>query len=286
MVWCMQSTKSVLTKAGIATFAVALMLLATGSGSALVPNSLPLYSQGFEDDDSGWSPSSSTDEVVRVGSGSGSDEEYAPGVASASGDYHARLRIGDFLGGFGNFGPSTNWGGTLDGEGNGEWPLTGYITQVRIYVDTEYAADNPDARFDFSSAINRPSGDHLRDFAFNAGTAPSGDGTLLVSGSNNAFRCCTWPGNPDRDPVAIDTDGWYTFRHTFSDNEGTLDVLLQILDEDGTEVGKWELGGDPMEDVGGFRYGWFANNEIDGLAIDDSLRVPGGPVGELLADDL
>lgn len=265
-------------KIGTGIAAVVLALVVSTTGTAVVPQALPVYWQGFELDDEGWFPHPTYGGAVeRVASGSGADEAYAPGVGSEGGSHHARLRLGTFLGGFGNIGPFTSWGGTLDGEPNGAWPVGGYFTQVRIYLDVEYAGENPDKRFDLLSSINRADGAHLRDFAFNAGTSPTGDESFVVSASNNAFRSSAWPANPARDPVWIDESGWYTFRHTFvneSGIDGALLAILQIDDADGNEVAQWLLGGDPGSDLGGHRSGWFANNEIEGLAIDGTLRGP------------
>ena len=70
----------------------------------------------------------------------------------------------------------------------------------------------------------------------------------------------------------------YTFKHTFTGvTGGPLVVNLQVMPS-GTSVplGTW-VRGDPTDiigaTVGGNRYGWFAQNEFDGLAIDNSFRT-------------
>lgn len=133
-----------------------------------------------------------------------------------------------------------------------------------------------DTRFDFTSAINNPLGDHLRDFAFNAGfyndaTGPgAGTDRFVISASNNTGRSNSYPKNPGRDPFVIDTTGWYTFTHDFFDNGGLLGVTLSIFDSSNNLLHSWLLGGDPIGNVGGNRYGWFAQNELSVLAIDNS----------------
>jgi hypothetical protein len=134
---------------------------------------------------------------------------------------------------------------------------------------------HPDSRFDWSSAINNTSGQHRRDFVFNVGTDALG---FVMSGSNNTTRCGAFPANPGRTPIQITTSGWYTFEHMFTGVPGgPLTVILRVMPA-GTNVplGVWTLS-DPSDiiggTVGGNRYGWFAQNEIDELAIDNSERT-------------
>jgi len=158
---------------------------------------------------------------------------------------------------------------------------------VSIYLDTGWAATHRDARFDFSSAISSSAGGFLRDFVFNAGTNLATDSSapgFYVGASTNAYRSSTFPQNPCpapsappnncRAPVHITTSGWYTFRHTFWDDGGSLAVDFDILNGTGGSVASWRIHpGDSMATVGGNRYGWFANEEIPDLAIDDSERT-------------
>ena len=139
----------------------------------------------------------------------------------------------------------------------------------------EWAATHLDQRFDWSSAINNTSGQHRRDFVFNAGTVPTG---FVISGSNNATRCGADPANPARPPTVITVSGWYTFEHTFVGVAGgPLTVAMRVIDKTTTgTLGTWVLT-DPSDiiglTVGGNRYGWFVQNEIDDLAIDNSERT-------------
>jgi hypothetical protein len=138
-----------------------------------------------------------------------------------------------------------------------------------------WASANLDKRFDWSSAINNTSGLHRRDFVFNVGTEPTG---FVISGSNNTTRCGAFPANPGRMPVQILVSGWYTFEHSFTGVAGgPLTVVMRLIDKGlNTTVGTWTLI-DPTDiigvTVGGNRYGWFAQNEIDDLAIDNSFRT-------------
>ncbi len=210
------------------------------------------FFNGFETDTSGWFDYGGT--VTRVPSGTG-------GIASADGSYHAEVIGTDF----------TRWGGY-----SAVWPDGGYVTELDIYLDVTYAWDN-DTRFDWTSAICNATGDHRRDFVFNAGfyndlSAPG----FVVSASNTAGRSDAYPKNPDRNPVTITNSGWYTFRHSFYDaGSGVLAVDMSIWDSGGNNIGAWTLS-DPTDiigsTVGGNRYGWFATNEFGALAIDNSYR--------------
>jgi len=233
------------------------------------------YFNGFETDTSGWFNFSGAT-ITRVPTGSTST--YANGVAAATGNYYARLGIDPspdsctFGGGTAPiyYGPSTNWGGY-----SAIFPPGGYSTGVDVYLDVPYAIAHPDTRFDWSSAINDASGNFRRDFVFNVGTDAMG---FVISGGNNATRCGANPADLGHTPVHIMTSGWYTFKHTFAGLPGgPLAVNLQLIEKSTNSVmGTWLLS--DLTDiigvtVGGNRYGWFVQNEFDGLAIDNSFRT-------------
>lgn len=167
-------------------------------------------------------------------------------------------------------GPFTNWGGY-----SSFFPPGGYFTRVDIYLDVAWAATQIDRRFDWSSAVNTPTGVHRRDFVFNVGTEPTG---FVISASNNGTRCGAFPANPGRTPVHVLKSGWYTFEHAFTGVAGgPLAVILRLIEKStSATVGTWALT-DATDiigtTVGGNRYGWFVQNEIDELAIDNSQRT-------------
>src|SRR5205807_2397078 len=142
------------------------------------------YFNGFEKNTNGWFNEGGT--ITREPSGYVSASGYASGIASASGGYHARLGLDPSpdtcQSGSGPhpvyYGPLTNWGGY-----SSTFPSGGYKTQLDIYLDVTWAASHPDARFDWSSAINDPSGNFRRDFVFNAGTDPDPSPDTCQSGS-------------------------------------------------------------------------------------------------------
>ncbi|MEA2607785.1 MAG: large repetitive protein [Chloroflexota bacterium] len=236
------------------------------------------YFNGFEQNTAGWHNYSGAT-ITRQPSGYVTGVTgYANAVPSASGDYHARLGIdpspATCSSGGGPqpvfYGPYTDWGG--DGA---FFPTGGYTTRVDIYLDVSWAGAHLDRRFDWSSAIGMPNGDFRRDFVFNAGTEATG---FVISGSNNATRCGAFPGNPGNAPVHVMVSGWYTFEHMFTGVAGgPLVVNMRLINKaTNAVVGTWTRF-DPSDiigvTVGGNQYGWFVQNEIDQLAIDNSERT-------------
>jgi hypothetical protein len=235
------------------------------------------YFNGFETDTAGWFNYSGAT-ITRVPSGYVSTVPYASGIASASGSFHARLGIDPspdsctFGGGIAPiyYGPYTNWGGY-----SSIFPTGGYTTKLDIYLDVTWAQTHLDKRFDWSSAINNTTGQHRRDFVFNAGTNALG---FVISGGNNANRCGANPADPGHTPVQVTVSGWYTFEHTFTGVAGgPLVVVMRLINKSTSAVvGTW-IRSDSSDiigvTVGGNRYGWFVQNEIDDLAIDNSERT-------------
>lgn len=222
--------------------------------------------------------------IHREASGYASD--YASGITSSSGNWHARLRNPQGKGCVPPLNEETRCGGTYTPWGrppvpNPDWPPDGYYTRVDIYLDADWARDNADRRFDFSSAINQAGdGAHLRDFLFNAGTSQDGSGVWIIGTGLRHSRAHADPSNPCPDPsdgrnacrkpATVDQSGWYTFKHIFRSDQGDLAVDMQILDSSGTVIADWTIFDIPMEGVGGEHYGWFANQEVFDLAIDNS----------------
>lgn len=239
----------------------------TQARASLVPDAAYAWLQTFEVDQSGWFDNGGT--VNREMSGYSNGGGYGDAIASPHGNWHARLRT--------PVGCTINCGGPFTQWGGYDSSLVPYITEVDVYLDVVWAATHPDVRFDFTSAINGTTGSHRRDFAFNAGTDPAGLPQFVISASNNTGRANSFPSNPGRDPQTIAVSGWYTFRHTFRDQAGVLAVDLDIVDHAGVVVAHWTLSdpSDVMAVVGGNRYGWFANQEIQDLAIDQSGRIDG-----------
>jgi len=242
------------------------------------------FFQGFEKNTAGWIDSTTPGfdgTITRVHSGF-PDSGYAVGVPSAAGKWHARI-TGDTCdrsqSGFPCYSVFTRWGGY-----SSTFPDGGYKTQVDIYLDVTWAATHLDYRFDWDSAINASTGSFLQDYVFNAGTSPTGSG-FFVNASTNATRSGAFPENPCpnpsaapnacRTPVLITQSGWYTFRHTFTNQGGNLAVDFDIFSKGSTvALAHWTiLPGHAIASVGGNRYGWFVIDEIPSLAIDNTSRT-------------
>lgn len=232
--------------------AVVLAALVAGQLVAGQAQAAVLYSNGFETDTTGWTG------ATRVASGTG-------GITSSGGSFHATTGAG-----------ITTWGGYNYGAGNAvPTAFQEYRTSIDIYLDVNGGLAN-NTRFDFSSAINNASGTHLRDFIFNAGfyndaTGPGANtNRFVISASNNSQPGSAYAKDPNKDPIAISTTGWYTFEHHFFNNGGVLAVDMSIFDGS-TLVNSWTLNpGDAIAGVGGNRYGWFVYNELPTIAIDNS----------------
>jgi len=175
----------------------------------------------------------------------------------------------------------TQFGGYNFGVGNNvPTSFQEYTTSLDIMLDVDGGWNN-DTRFDWDSAVSSSSGGFYRDFIFNAGfynssdlTGPgAGTNRFIISASNNSQRGSAYAKNPDMDPIAISTSGWYTFEHHFYNNGGVLAVDMNIFDSTDTVVGTWSLSNpiDLISLIGGSRYGWFSNNEFSaGLQIDNT----------------
>lgn len=278
----------------LASVTATLVLAATASGQ-----SSRTYVQDFETDTSGWF-NSGPGTIARVPSGYSSAAGYGDSILSAHGNWHARLRTNncDTL----RFtstctAPFTRWGKPT--SANAVFPDGGFMTELDIYLDVPWVATNlgrNDYRFDWISAINNSAGSHKRDFVFNVGTPLTTAEALATPGyyinaSTNSTRSSSFPQNlcpnpstaPNycRTPVKITQSGWYTFRHEFYPRHhmGTdyLAVDFTVLRHDGVVMANWfisvtanqePLTSDTMATIGGDRYGWFSNNEINDLAID------------------
>lgn len=240
-----------------ATATVTLLSFLVQSASAATPS--PFFN-GFEIDTSGWFEEADAPGTISRQPSGYADGGYADFIASASGNYHARLGVLDCS--TNCPGPYTEWGGSTD-----TFPPGGFATGLAIYLDVGWAASHPDVRFAWDVAINNAKGEQLRDFAFNAGTLPEGSQPgFLINPSTDA------QSEPPKEPVQIEASGWYTFVHEFSDGgEKGLRVDMSILDSSASPVADWTIyPGDPMATVGGNGYGRFSNQEIDELAIDNS----------------
>ena len=220
-----------------------------------------LWSNGFETDTSGWTAAN------RVATGTN-------GITSATGSWHAEATPDPTY---------TTWGGYNFGAGSVPTVFQEYTTSIDIYLNVNGAWAN-DTRFDFTSAVNNAAGSHLQDFIFNGGfyndaTGPGANTNRFVfSASYNTQPGSAYAKNPDFDPIAISTTGWYTFQHHFYNNAGVLNVDMSIYDASGTLVKIWTRVSAPIASVGGNRYGWFDFNQFSVLAFDNSWLSTATPI--------
>jgi hypothetical protein len=281
-------------------FALAILAVAIGASMPTQARA-QIYFQGFETDTSGWFPSAG-DSITRVPSGS-SDPNYASGINAASGNFFARLGL-DPTCTTGNTcqGPFTLWGSSPTSAGV-PMPPSGSISELAIYLDVNFAGTHNDYRFDWDSALSDANGNFLQDYIFNAGTVPAGGDLcglataphFTIAASFNSQRGSAFPQNPAFNPQCIAVSGWYTFRHTFlPDSQGNLEVDMDILNSSGATVASYVrhplcmgtqamdnlcTAGDPLpfSAVGFNAYGWHSDQEISGLAIDNTLLRPRQP---------
>jgi hypothetical protein len=268
------------------------------------------YSNNFDADTAGWF-NNGPNTITQVASGY-DNPAYADDINSASDGGHARLNRADCVEDGdppgASIGPSVNCSGPFTYWGNGgqgnEWNGP-YQTQVDIYLDAGYANVNEDSdvgnaclltdpipgdckgtRFDYVSAINSSAAldgngqaTHLRDFGFIAGTGQPGNTCTgwVVNAQTNSTRDSAFPDDTSKNPVCITESGWYTFKHSFSDENGFLKVVMEIIPAgSATPAASWTITNiDPIETVGCNRYGWFSNQEISGLPIDNASMTGG-----------
>ncbi len=246
----------------------------------------PAAGSGSPDAATGWFGFNGAT-IQRVPSGDTS-AKYASGVTASTGGFFARLRKDPTPGSCTEgqttapvySGPYTNWGGGHSPT----FPPGGFTTAVDIYLDVDHAIANPDARFDWSSAISDTNGNKLRDFVFNVGTDATG---FVMTTGTTATRCASNPSDPapDHSPVIhIAQSGWYTFKHIFAGTAGgPLTVTQTVASTTSLDIplGSWTHS-DPAVRIGtqagGINEGSFVQNEFDGLAIDNAMV---GTVGDL-----
>jgi hypothetical protein len=243
---------------------------------------LPVWDQGFEIDDSGWTDDATEPGyglLSRVASGTG-------GIASSDGGWHATAEgvAGDcpqyvidrgiptcYYGPFSRFdGYRDTWAGT-------------WTAELDVYLDPAWSVGEG---FDYSVAATGSDGNHQRDYIFHVGV--HSDGRLLVNGSNNTdFYVNDYKlvNDGDGTPYEVTTAGWYTLQHVFYETSGALAVDLNLLDPGGNVVfttTRFNAADAIPAEVGGNRYAWFTHVTVEGgIAIDEhQLFYPVSPTGK------
>ena len=217
------------------------------------PSDNVVFSQGFETDVAGWLDSDDAWQGSTTRVASGTD-----GITSADGSFHAIFEQDATSAPFTRFdGYRDTWTGT-------------YKASVDIYLDTNWDLGEG---FDYSVASSGSDGGHQRDFIFHV-TKDTSTGDLLVGGSNNT----NFDPREDLESInhyEVTSSDWYTFEHVFQEaGDGTLEVDLNLYDSAGTLLFT-ETRNNASDiiatEIGGNRYGWFTNIDIDGgIAVDNT----------------
>jgi len=148
-------------------------------------------------------------------------------------------------------------------------------------------------------------GQFLQDYISNVGTGNTSDvcstagGFFVVEASTNSQRSganAHNPTPPNPPQACISSSGWYTFTHVFTkDHNNNLEVDMTVSPaQTNHAVGAWTLrptclgpqiadGACPAESstgtplpfsaVGSNFLGWFPDQEINNLAIDNAVRT-------------
>jgi hypothetical protein len=254
------------------TLAVAVGLVLAGcdsGGSGMeAPDRETTFQQSFDNNTDGWVTGETSGQqgwcgdLTQHGADSGpttpsAGEGYAAAAGAACNSYWQDQ-------GFPRSGPFSPSGGF-----SSTWPENGFVNEIDIYLDPSWAAG---MGFGYSVSVLDQDGNHLKSkghsgyFIFHV-AADSSTGDLLLATSNQlAF---TPPQNLESgEHLEVPGAGWYTFRHTFRDDGGTLAVDLEVLR--GEEVlfeTMHSTSFDIAETVGGNEYAWFT-------FIPDGLRLP------------
>jgi hypothetical protein len=209
-------------------------------------------------------------------------------------------------------GPFTEWGlpyGGFDGNFDAGIPMSknGSETSIDIYLDTSFAAAARasagliDYRFDWDSDLLDSKGMFLQDYIFNVATgqntdscAPASGGFYVIEASTNSQRSganAHNPTPPNPPQVCITQSGWYEFTHVFTkDHNDKLEVDMTIATvPDNHIVASWSLHPTcmgtqvsegfcstgaplPFSAVGANFLGWFPDQEINDLPVDNLSR--------------
>jgi len=206
-------------------------------------------------------------------------------------------------------GPMTEWGLPYGNFDKGV-PLgpNGSSTSLDIYLDTAFAAASEtamkDYRFDWDSDLLDNQGTFLQDYIFNVAVgdghdscAPASGGYFVIEASTNSQRSGANAHDSSNPPQAcITQSGWYSFTHTFiKDQNGNLEVDLTVNPVTNSHpAGSWTLHPSclnaqisdgacpagstastplPFSAAGANFLGWFPDQEINNLAIDNAVRI-------------
>jgi hypothetical protein len=188
-------------------------------------------------------------------------------------------------------GPYTTWSNPL---GNFD-TFAPFHTSLDIYLDATWANSNPNNEFEWDTALNASNGSFLQDYIFTGQTFSSTSLPSSCSSATSGGFVVGYSANTNNNPASgsgslgtytpacITTSGWYRFGHRFFQYNagGDLGVEMTVLAEPAntvvadfvTDTGKSVNASCPSSGTcntaGGPLYGWFPNQNIPGLPIDN-----------------
>ena len=200
-------------------------------------------------------------DVTRVGTGDN-------GIASSGGVGHGTVGVSSTR--------FTRFGGYSSVFGSG------FSVCQDIYLDPTWDLEQG---FDWSVAVSDQAGAHRRDFIWRVGVVD--EIGLVVNASNNTdfgFNSFKLTTENSGNYYTVASAGWYTFESVFYDAGGLLFVDYNLYNSGGGLVHSITRGGNPADviatDIGGNRYGWMTYNNVDRLAIDNTLLKSSAPIPE------
>ncbi len=238
--------------------------------------------------------------VVRVHSAN-SLAPYGTGINASSGNHYASVNgTGISAAGCPTYpasdesctGPFTTWNNP---QGNFD-TFKPFRTAVDVYLDTSWANSNPGNEFEWDTALNARNGTFLQDYIFTVESFDSSGSQPGCTSSTSPGFVVGYSANTNNDPgsgsgslgsftpACITTTGWYRFEHRFFQFNagGDLGVEMAVLSEPSGSVvadfvadtGKsltaaCAAAPASCNTAGGPLYGWFPNQNIPGLPIDN-----------------
>jgi hypothetical protein len=251
--------------------AALLVALPACDGTGTVPRAIDrttVFEQSFNSDTDGWVTNETAGQQGWCGALAQQSADAGPARPSAGAGYAVAegAACNDYWQdqGFPRSGPFSPSGGF-----DSTWPENGFVNEIDLYLDPGWPAG---AGFGFSVSALDQDGNHLKSnahsgyFVLEVVADKSTGDLLLGTATQTTF---TPPQDlEDDDHFAVPRAGWYTVRHTFHNDGGTLTVDIEVLRGerllfDATHPTSFDIA----STVGGNEYAWFT-------FITDGLSLP------------
>ncbi len=145
------------------------------------------------------------------------------------------------------------------------FPTNGFTSSIEVYIDPNWAYNNPGQNVDWDVGLNNTSGSYLNDNGFTMCTTKAGGGGFYVN--LNQFGAC------NSSSEELTAPGWYTFQQDFQSVDNQVAVTYTITPPTGPAWSSVVDTGEVTSATGGPSYGWFADEDVLGLPIAQiSLR--------------